>query len=199
MVMPPPIRPTFDHEVPLSIEETVAALRAAFPADAGHPFQNEGQHVVVTVPRSTRHFWSPYLTMEAQATDSGVRLHGRFSPKPTIWTAFMLSYIALTTAGCFGLMFAASQAIIGRSPTLALVLALALLLAALGMYLSSQFGQRLARGQMEELHAIVRSGLGLGLVVGVGLGEAAPGASPADPAAEARSDGPRVSTPRAAR
>lgn len=191
MVMPPPIRPTFDHEVPLSIEETVAALRTAFRADAEHPFQNEGQHIVVTVPKGTRHFWSPYLTMEAQATDSGVRLHGRFSPKPTIWTAFMLSYIALTTAGCFGLMFAASQAIIGRSPTLAVVLALASLLAALGMYLSSQFGQRLARGQMEELHAIVRRGLGLG----EGLAAGAAGARPADPAADDRSDSPSVPTP----
>jgi hypothetical protein len=180
MVMPPPIRPTFDLDVPMTVEETVAALRAAFRAAGEHPFQSTGQHVVVTVPPGVRHFWSPCLTMEAQAVGSGVRLHGRFSPKPAIWTGFMLSYIALTTAGCFGLMFAASQAIIHRSPILAAGLALAFLLAALGMYLSSQFGQRLARGQMDELLTLVRRALA--------LGDAPAAASPANTAD--RSDNP---------
>lgn len=161
-IIPPPIRPTFDLDLPLTEAQTVDALRTAFEADGKHPFQNEGKHVVVTVRPADRHFWSPYLSMEAQPAESGIRLHGRFSPKPTIWTGFMLSYIALTTAGCFGLMFAVSMAIIGKSPTGAAFLALLFLLAAGGMYLSSQVGQRMARSQMDELHQMVLAAVGLG-------------------------------------
>lgn len=168
MVMPPPIRPTFDLDLPLTVEQTVAALRRAFETDGRHPFQNQGKHVLITVPAGTRQFWSPYLSLEAQPTESGVRLHGRFSPKPAIWTGFMLSYIALITAGCFGLMFAVSLAMVGGSPVVASVLGLLFLLAALGLYLSSQFGQRIARAQMDELHAMVLGAVGVqpGIQVG---------------------------------
>ena len=171
MTVPPPIRPTFHLDLPMTVEQAVGALRSEFEADGEHPFQNRGQHVVVTVPASVRRFWSPYLSMEAQASGAGVRLHGRFSPKPTIWTAFMLSYIALTTAGCFGLMFAVSLAIIGKSPAGAAVLAMLFLLGAAGMYAASQIGQRMARDQMNDLHAKVLRAVGLAADLG--------GASPA--------------------
>jgi hypothetical protein len=161
MAMPPPIRPTFDHTLSTSVEETIQALRDAFEAERERPFQVVGKHVVVTVPPTARHFWSPYLTMEAQPQGSGTLLHGRFSPKPTIWTGFMLAYIALTTSGCFGLMFAGSLMMIGRSPLLATVLGIAFLLAAVGMYAASQVGQRLAREQMVELHGLICGALGI--------------------------------------
>ncbi|MCC7390100.1 MAG: hypothetical protein IT431_15175 [Phycisphaerales bacterium] len=161
MTIPPPIRPTFDLELSMTVEQAVAALRSEFEADGEHPFQSRGQHVVVTVPARVRRFWSPYLSMEAEASGAGARLHGRFSPKPAIWTGFMLSYIALTTAGCFGLMFAVSLAIIGKSPAGAAVLALLFLLAAAGMYAASQIGQRMARDQMNDLLAKVMGALGL--------------------------------------
>lgn len=162
MVMPPPIRPTFDHRLQMSAAQVTQALRQALEADGEHPFQIRGRHVVVTVPQPSRHFWSPHLTIESQDTDGGAVLHGRFSPRPAIWTGFMLSYIALTTAGCFGLMFAGSLMMIGHSPAVAVVLTLVFLLASLGLYIASQVGQRLARDQMDELHALIAPALGLG-------------------------------------
>ncbi len=159
MVMPPPIRPTFEHALDMTEAQTIEALTAAFEADRLHPFQIQGKHILVTVPKASRHFWSPYLSMEASEHENRTVLHGRFSPKPTIWTGFMLSYIALTTAGCFGLMFGGSQMIVGHSPALAFMLTVFFLLAALGMYLASQVGQKLAQAQIEELHALILEAL----------------------------------------
>ena len=172
MVMPPPIRPTFEHPLELTEAQTIAALSAAFEADRVHPFQIQGKHILVTVPPAARHFWSPYLSMEVDEREHGTVLHGRFSPKPTIWTGFMLSYIALTTAGCFGLMFGGSQMIVGHSPALAFLLAVFFLLAALGMYLASQIGQKLARAQMAELHTLILTALKIDSAGGVGEGVA---------------------------
>ncbi len=170
MVMPPPIRPTFDHTLDLTVTQTVEALFAAIDPDGEYPITVCGKHVVLTVPPTAQHFWSPYLSMEAVETESGTELHGRFSPKPAVWTGFMLGYISLTTAGFFGLMFGVSLMMIERSSALAFVLAMVFLLSALGMYVLSQVGQRLAQAQMEELHGLVISVLKIESADGVGGG-----------------------------
>lgn len=159
MLHPPPVRPTFELPLAAPVARVVETLHAALAENAQHPFQARGPHLVLTVRPDARHFWSPWLTMEAAPAETGSVLHGRFSPKPTVWTGFMLAYIALTTAGCFGLMFAVSQVFIGHSAWLALVLSALFLLAALGLYIASQVGQRLARAQMDELQDIVRGAL----------------------------------------
>lgn len=159
MLHAPPVRPTFEIPLVEPVDRAVAKLEAALLPQDRYPFEVLGQHVVLTIPKEARHFWSPWLTMETQALGTGSVLHGRFSPKPAVWTGFMFAYITLTTAGCFGLMFAASLAIIGNSAWLALVLGVVCLLAALGMYIAAQIGQSLAREQMEELHSLVQSAL----------------------------------------
>lgn len=170
MVMPPPIRPTFDHTLDLTVTQTAEALFAAIDPGGEYPITVCGNHVVLTVPPTARHFWSPYLSMEAVETGNGTELHGRFSPKPAVWTGFMLGYISLITAGFFGLMFGVSLMMIGRSSALAFVLAMVFLLSALGMYFMSQVGQRLAHAQMVELHKLVRTALKIGSADGAGGG-----------------------------
>lgn len=160
MLQPPPVRPTFELSLTASVDGTVQQLQAALERDAAHhPVEVLGQHVVLTIAPDARHFWSPWLTMETVAAGAGSVLHARFSPKPAIWTGFMLSYISLITAGCFGLMFAASFLVIGRSAWLSLVLGCACLALALGMYAAAQVGQRLAHAQMAELRDLVHDAL----------------------------------------
>ncbi len=155
MLHPPPVRPTFELTLTEPPERAMAMVEEALQADTRHPHQIRGPHVVLTVPPDARHFWSPWLTMEVSPAATGSVLHGRFSPKPAVWTGFMFGYITLTTAGSFGLMFAVSLAIIGKSVWIAAVCSIVFFLAAAGMYVASQIGQRLARAQMHELHAMV--------------------------------------------
>lgn len=155
MLHPPPVRPTFEISLTVPPERAMAMVQHAFEADTRHPHQVRGPHVVLTVPPEARHFWSPWLTMEVSPAEAGSVFHGRFSPKPAVWTGFMFGYITLVTAGTFGLMFAVSLAIIGKSAWLASVCSIVFFLAAAGMYLASQIGQRLAREQIIELHSMI--------------------------------------------
>ena len=160
MLHPPPVRPTFQLSLSVPVEHAVRHLGACLRRDAAHhPVEVLGQHVVLTIPPEARHFWSPWLTMETVATDTGSVLHARFSPKPSVWTGFMFAYISLFTAGCFGLMFAASLAVIGRPVWLALMLGSASFAAAIAMYAAAQVGQRLAHDQMSELRDLVHAAL----------------------------------------
>ncbi|MBK7405018.1 MAG: hypothetical protein IPJ41_10385 [Phycisphaerales bacterium] len=154
------IRPTFDLAVGPTPDEAAARLTAALAAAReAYPYQVRGRHLVVTVAPGTRHFWSPWLTLEFQCDGGSCLARGRFSPKPTIWTAFMLSYIALLTSGSFAMMFAASMLLIGEAPAAWILLAIALYGSALGLYLASQAGQRLAVEQMRELRGFVEASL----------------------------------------
>ena len=161
-MIPPPIRPTFEHAVCMDQEELIARLRSAFEGhDEHYPNQIRGPHIVVTVPRRERRFWSPWLTMEVMSAEPGIILHGRFSPKPSIWTGFMLCYITLGTSGFFAMIVGLSKALMGSSGVLWDILGAGLILVALGLYVSSQIGQRLAHDQMTMLHDLVREALGL--------------------------------------
>ena len=166
---PKPIRPIFEHAACMEREELVARLQSSFDGDGeAYPYQIRGQHIVVTVPRSQRHFWSPWLNMEVLDAEPGIVLHGRFSPKPSIWTGFMLCYVTLMTSGFFAIMFGISKSIMGRSGLLWDLFGVGLILAVVGLYVSSQIGQRFAQSQMIELHDRVRVALGIGQEAGAG-------------------------------
>ncbi len=157
-----PIRPTFEHAACMSRDELLEKLQNQFDNHACRcPYQVVGSHMVVTVPREQRRFWSPWLSLEVVDAQPGVVLHGRFSPKPAIWTAFMFLYITLITSGCFALMFGISKAIMNQSGLSWDIFGGILFLVALGLYVSSQVGQRLAHDQIELLHDLVRQGLGI--------------------------------------
>lgn len=155
-----PIRPTFEHAVCMGKDELLTQLQNQFDNHACRcPYQVVGSHFVVTVPHDQRRFWSPWLNMEVVDAQPGVVLHGRFSPKPAIWTAFMFLYLTLITGGCFAIMFGISKAIMHQSGLRWDVFGGVLFLIALGLYVSSQIGQRLAHDQIELLHDLVRQGL----------------------------------------
>lgn len=121
--------------------------------DADHPIEGRiaGNHLMLVIPPSRRHFWSPWLNLEVLACSEGSCIKGRFSPNPSVWTAFMLSYIAMGTLLIFSLIFALSQWLTNAPPS-SLKLALIPALIAIIMYWTSLIGQKLAQEQMTELY-----------------------------------------------
>lgn len=117
---------------------------------------------MLTHASGRRHFWSPWMHIELQEQADGVtELFARFSPSPSIWTGFMLSYIALITtafiAGCWG----CAQWLIGEPPVLLWGVVVPVVIGcALAWF--SRVGQRLARGEMEELRDAVLGALDVG-------------------------------------
>lgn len=162
------IRPTFTLTTDLPPEAAVARLAQVIAADGRAVVkQRVGRHMMVTVPETDRHFWSPWMTLEASAegdddaaADAGpTRVFGRFSPAPSLWTGFMFSYIAVGALACFAATWAAAQATMKHAPSALWVTAACVAIAA-ALWWASRVGQRLAQAQMAELRALVEAALG---------------------------------------
>ena len=115
-----PLRPTFERDVPeLSPGALAARIRAALEADDGLPHRRAGDHFLIWVPDEHRHMWSPWLHLDATEAESApgtAHLRGRFTPAPSLWTAIMMTYLALGTTALGGGLFGYAQWSIGESP-----------------------------------------------------------------------------------
>lgn len=153
------LRPTFEFIVPLAPDEAASRLEALYRD--GFVGESVRTHLLITTPRAERRFWSPWLHLDLRpvAGDAGsTDVFGRFSPAPSIWTGFMLTYIALATIALFSAVWAGAQLTIGERPTMAWGVAAAVVIGGV-MAWSARAGQRLARGQMEQLSEAVHSTL----------------------------------------
>jgi len=156
-------RPTFEVRVAASPRRVAEALEAVYRAK-GSPFvgQSVRTHLTITLARAQRHFWSPWLHLdvnEVEGEPDATDLFARFSPAPSVWTAFMLGYIALLTIALFAGVWAVAQWMLDRPPTMLYGVAGAGAVAGV-MVWSARVGQRLARGQMALLREAVESALG---------------------------------------
>jgi len=146
------MRPTFQIEFPIPPDEAIARLSTLLD-DADFPVSGRiaGNHLMLVIPSAHRHFWSPWLNIEIEVHDLGSTVGGRFSPNPSVWTGFMLGYIALGTLSFFAAMFGVAQWMMDKPPSMLNLIPVFLALAAL-MYWSSLIGQKIAHAQMHELY-----------------------------------------------
>ncbi len=153
------MRPTFEMPSKLTQQQTVDRLCTLVDEDH-HPIEGRvaGHCIMLVIPPNARHFWSPWLNIEVHEEDQGSSVHGRFAPNPSIWTGFMLTYIALITLISFAAIFGFAQFMMGQSPW-ALTLVPIFLGIAGALYWSSLVGQRLANDQMHELYDAVAAKL----------------------------------------
>lgn len=169
----PAVRPTFDLEVALTPTQVADALSELLD----HPInkivgRRAGHHFMLTVPDRERHFWSPWLTVEARTLEDEdtlattgsspntprTRVHGRFSPAPNLWTAIMFTHLALLTVAFFAVMFGLSQLTL-KQPPHALWVTAGCVLASLLLWWVSLLGQRIAHDQMHTLRDAVDDAL----------------------------------------
>jgi hypothetical protein len=156
----PPMRPSFAIEFPIESSDAVDRL-SSLVRDADYPIEGRvaGNHLMLVIPPSRRHFWSPWLHLEVHDRDDGSRVKGRFSPNPSVWTGFMLTYIALATLIFFAAMFGVSQWLMNKPPSALMLMGIPLMIGII-MYWSSLIGQRIAHEQMQELYDASMQALG---------------------------------------
>lgn len=151
------MRPTFLLETDLSSDEVVKCIRQSIANTTGqYRGRFAGTHAMISIDDSRRHFWSPWLHLEVRETDSVREVFGRFSPHPSIWTGFMLAYLAIATIMFFALMLAFSQLILKSAPWAFLALPIGLLVAGT-LWFASQAGQKLAHDEMGDLRSMVEA------------------------------------------
>jgi hypothetical protein len=112
-------------------------------------------HAELTTRRAEAHFWSPYLSVEViDHGDGAWGLKGRFAPEPNVWILFMSAYGILAMGALAGLMYGASQALVGETPW-ALAAAPAALALMAFTYGAAFIGQGLGSEEMYRLRSFV--------------------------------------------
>lgn len=155
------IRPRFRINVDLTMNEVKDKLSASISEKheevGGQVIQG---HATITVPEKDQHYWSPQLTLSYEEDGEGVLLRGMYSPRPAVWTMFVLFYsiigfatLIISVVGYSNWSLGQSAAILWAVPVLVLVF--------LSLYLVSFMGQKVGRKQMIVLHNFVEEALGI--------------------------------------
>jgi hypothetical protein len=110
MAIRPRMRPTF--EIPMKVDGTRTMARIKARLERGSTRvsgQVVGCHAYVQVPPERQTLLSPHLDLKLVPRGDKVVLHGRFGPRPNVWTGFMAIYSLLALAGLGGIMLGWAQ------------------------------------------------------------------------------------------
>lgn len=152
-------RPVFELRAARGRQEATSAILGRLQSSPENvEFKVVGDHIVVNTATRLRHFWSPWLNLEIGGDEAETVVHGRFSPHPSVWTAFMFSWLSTFVLFFFSLVLGVSQQILESTPWGYWLVPLWGLIA-LGLWVGSRIGQGLSRSEMETMMALVESGL----------------------------------------
>jgi len=163
------MRPKFNFDFPIAQDKALDLLIGVMDND-DHPIEGRtaGNHLMLVIPIKDRHFWSPWLNIEAKDVGSGsdtyssiTHITGRFSPNPSVWTGFMLVYSSLAVLTFLASIFGVSQLVMGNTPW-AFYFIIVLAAIAGAMYWASLIGQKIALEQMQLLYRVTLETLALG-------------------------------------
>lgn len=115
-------------------------------------------HIILKVPKSQQHYWSPQLALELEANDGGTLIRGLFGPKPNVWTMFVFFYSSIGFLTTMGLIFGLSQMMLNMNAYGLWAVPVGGLLI-IGLFVMSKVGQNLGRSQMDQLSDVLHSAL----------------------------------------
>lgn len=155
------IRPRFGIESTLTTDEIKDHLEQSVSKDSsaigGKVIYG---HATLTLPEKDQHYWSPVLTLSIEPKGDKSLIRGMYSPRPAVWTMFVLFYSIIGFATLIVSIVGYSKWSLGQSvgilwgvPVLVTVF--------LSLYLVSYLGQKRSRKQMVALHNFVEETLGL--------------------------------------
>ena len=149
------MRPRFAISVSGDGQAVLERLREQLEApDAAFYGQVRGSFAFVRMPDKRRSLLSPHLDLELHDSPTGMTLHGRFSPRPNVWTGFMALFFFLAMLGLSGLIYGLAQIPLG-GPTWTIWSGPASLALIGFIYGAAFIGQGLSNAEMFELRAFV--------------------------------------------
>jgi hypothetical protein len=147
------VRPRIRLRIDEPPDELMERLRRRLPDCPRCTAVSVGRHVDLSVPLEERRIWSPHLDVTAEDDPpAGTVLHGRFGPRPQLWTFYMFLAFGLGFSLLVGLSWGYAQWVMDTTPWALLSLPITATLGAL-LYLAALIGQRLGAEQMDTLSA----------------------------------------------
>lgn len=120
-------------------------------------------HATLTLPEREQHYWSPQLTLSFEKSNGESLLRGMYSPRPAVWTMFVLFYsiigfatLVISIVGYSRWSLDQSAGILWAVPVLMIVF--------FSLYLVSYTGQKAGREQMITLHNFVEKTLDVNIL-----------------------------------
>ncbi len=145
------MQPTFTRELPIRAEAAIAGIRSAIGSlDSLRNAKAAAGCAEFSIDPSERRFWSPHLSVQFYDTERGSQLFGRFSPRPEVWTFFMMVYFIMVFLMFVGGLYGYVQWLMGGSLWAVVFIPIGAV-AIVMLHLASLFGQGLSRDQMEVL------------------------------------------------
>jgi hypothetical protein len=145
------MRPTFVVELSSPADEAIERICRVLQAES-----SEGQTICagrcaeLFVADTQQRIWSPRLSLHVEDAQGGCTLHGRFSPRPEIWTFLMFLYFLTVTILFFAAMLGCAQWMIGETMWGFWGAAVGVLIMVL-LHAASVIGQQLGHEQMQQL------------------------------------------------
>jgi len=153
------IRPRFKEEITITPEQIKEKMKQALSENKntchGKIVQN---HVILSIPPDQQHYWSPQLSIELEAKDSGTIIRGLYGPKPAVWTLFVFFYSAIGFFTLMGLIYGLSQMMLKMDPFALWSVPIGGLII-VGLFVVSKIGQGLSQNQMHQLKAFIDKAL----------------------------------------
>lgn len=147
------LQPAFSIPIPIDQQDAITRLKAAILSPELRGFaESAGAVIDFKVAPAERRFWSPHLSAQCSATETGTYIFARFSPRPEVWTMFIAIYFVIAILICLALTIAYVQWSLGYIPWSLAAVPLGLFLIA-AMHLASLMGQRLSADQMAVLRS----------------------------------------------
>lgn len=156
------LRPRFKFNIETDNESILSLFEKEGKLSKEFIVSRVDDHVLIKIPKSKQHFWSPQLHLEInESYDSKTTstIYGLFGPNPTVWTMFMFFHFIV--AGFF--IGSAIWTYVNWSlkDDIAIPLFLTLLMVVIWfvLYFSGRLGKSAGSGQMLELHHFMRDTL----------------------------------------
>ncbi|MBN8587723.1 MAG: hypothetical protein J0L94_05310 [Rhodothermia bacterium] len=117
-------------------------------------------HILLRIPKGPEyHFWSPQLDLNFDPHEQGTIIHGLYGPSQDVWQVFAVGYGIIGFSLFFLTGYVITAFLLKIFPAMLWVYP-ALILAAVLLYLFSQYGQKLGAEQTFLLHHFVEDALG---------------------------------------
>ncbi len=156
------VRPKFEMTSSKTVEDIIVLIKEKLTTNIHHLHGQAMQdHITIRVNKSHRHYWSPQLSvlMYREPEDTETRIIGVYGPMPNVWTLFMLIYLSIGVLSIFIAIIGFSQQALGHDSSILYSLPV-LAIIALGMYIFSQMGQKLAAAQTYAIHYFFEEAIG---------------------------------------
>ncbi|MCB0737521.1 MAG: hypothetical protein KDC92_08405 [Bacteroidetes bacterium] len=108
------------------------------------------QYLFLRLHQHNEKLWTPRLSIALEEIENGVLLRGLYAPRPAIWTGVIFCYAMLSFGAIAALFWGFTQQMNNTFP-FGFWIVPGCLLTIGGIYLLSQFGQKLSYHQMEIL------------------------------------------------